>query len=68
MALAMDSPSVPAGARFAVSGGLGCFKNRTSLATAISVAVSEMSSVSAGLAYGFNSKEVGARAGVQFAW
>ena len=68
MALAMDSPTVPSGAKMALSGGIGYFKNRTALATAISVAVSEMSSVSAGLGYGFNSKEVGARAGFQIAW
>ena len=68
MALAMDTPSIPAGARLAVSGGVGYFKNRTSLATAVSIAVGQMSSVSGGVAYGFDSKEVGARAGFQFAW
>ena len=68
MALAMDSPNVPAGAKFALSGGVGYFKNRAAFAAAISAAVGEMSSVSGGLGYGFDSKEVGARAGFQIAW
>ena len=68
MALALDTPNVPAGARVALAGGIGYFKGRTSLATAVSVAVGEMSSVSAGVGYGFNSKEIGARAGFQLAW
>ncbi len=68
MALAMDSPTVPSGARMALSGGIGYFKNRAALASAISVAIGDMSSVSAGLGYGFRSKEVGARAGFQIAW
>jgi autotransporter adhesin len=68
MALAMDTPNIPAGATFAMSGGVGYFNNRLALAAAISAAVGEMSSVSAGVGYGFNSKEVGARAGFQVAW
>jgi hypothetical protein len=68
MALAMDSPSIPAGAKFALSGGVGYFKNRAAFAAAISAAVGEMSSVSAGVGYGFNSKEIGARGGFQIAW
>jgi hypothetical protein len=68
MALALDTPSIPAGAHFAVSGGVGYFKNRAALATAISAAVGEMSQVSAGVTYGFNSSNVGARAGFQLAF
>ena len=34
MALALDSPAVPAGASFALSGGIGHFKGRTALALA----------------------------------
>ena len=68
MALAMETPSIPAGANFAVSGGIGHFKNRTALATAIAAAVGEMSSVSVGVSYGFDSKELGTRAGFQFAF
>ena len=68
MALALDTPSIPAGAHFAASGGVGYFKNHAALATAFAAAVGEMSQVSAGVAYGFDSHEVGARAGFQFAW
>jgi autotransporter adhesin len=68
MALAMDTPNVPAGARFAMSGGVGNFKGRTALAAAISAAVGERASVSAGIGYGFRSKDVGTRAGFQVAW
>ena len=66
--VAMDSPSIPAGASFAVSGGVGYFKNRAAFAAAISAALGSMSSLSAGVGYGFSSKELGARAGFQFAW
>jgi hypothetical protein len=68
MALAMDSPSIPAGATFALSGGVGYFKNRAAFAAAISAAVGEMSSVSAGIGYGLNSNDIGARGGFQIAW
>lgn len=68
MAMAMETPSIPAGAHFAVSGGVGYFKKQAALATAISAAVGEMSMVSAGVSYGFDSKKVGARAGFQFAF
>jgi hypothetical protein len=68
MALAMDSPGIPAGAKFALSGGFGYFKNRGAFAAAMSAAVGEMSSVSAGIGYGINSNEIGARGGFQIAW
>ena len=66
MALALDTPSIPAGQHFAMSGGIGYFNNQTALARAISAAVSETASLSAGVTYGFNSNQVGARAGFQF--
>lgn len=68
MALAMESPVIPAGASFALSGGVGHFKGRTSLAMAVSAAVGEMSSLSAGVGVGARSGNVGARAGFQVAW
>lgn len=68
MALAMESPAVPAGASFALSGGVGNYNGRTSLALAISTAVGEKASVSAGVGVGANSGEVGTRAGFQIAW
>jgi hypothetical protein len=68
MALAMESPAVPAGATFAISGGVGGYNGRHSLATAISAAIGEKASVSAGFGYGLNSGEVGYRAGFQVAF
>jgi hypothetical protein len=68
MSLALETPAIPAGAHFAVSGGVGYFKGKGALATAISAAVGEMSEVSAGVSYGLSSNEVGARAGFQFAF
>lgn len=68
MALAMESPAVPAGKAMAMSGGVGFFKGRAAFASAISAAVGENLQVSAGLGLGLNSKEVGARAGFQVAW
>jgi hypothetical protein len=68
MAMAMETPAIPSGARYAISGGVGYFKNKMALATAISAAVGEMSQVSAGVSYGFDSQKLGARAGFQFAF
>ncbi len=68
MALAMESPAVPPGARFAVSGGIGHFQSKTAGAAAFTARVSDKASVSAGVGFGFDSGEVGARAGFQFAW
>jgi hypothetical protein len=68
MALAMETPALPAGASFAMSGGVGYYNGRASLATAISAAVGRTSSVSAGVGYAVKSGEFGARAGFQIAW
>ncbi len=68
MALALDSPSIPPGASFAMSGGIGGYDGKHALATAISAAIGEMATVSAGFGYGFSTHEVGYRAGFQIAW
>jgi hypothetical protein len=68
MALAMETPGIPSGANYAVSGGIGYFDERAAASAAFSARVGEMSSVSAGLGVGFNTGEVGARAGFQMAW
>jgi hypothetical protein len=68
MALAMESPNVPAGSTFALTGGIGGFQGKHSLATAISAAVGEKATVSAGVGYGLNTGEVGYRAGFQVAF
>lgn len=68
MALAMESPNIPAGSHFALSGGIGGYQGKHSLATAVSAALGEKATVSAGLGYGLNSGEVGYRAGFQVAF
>jgi trimeric autotransporter adhesin len=68
MALAMESPAVPAGANVAVSAGIGHFKNRTAGTAAVSFRIGQNSAFSAGVGYGFGGNNVGARAGFQAAW
>ncbi|MDO9489298.1 MAG: YadA-like family protein, partial [Sphingomonadaceae bacterium] len=68
MALAMDSPSIPDGANYALSGGFGYFQKRTAFSSAVSARVGEMSAFSAGIGVGLDSGEVGGRAGFQVAW
>ena len=68
MALAMESPNIPANSTFALSGGIGGFQGRNALATAVSAAIGENATVSAGLGYGLNTGEVGYRAGFQVAF
>jgi hypothetical protein len=68
MALAMDTPAVPSGANYAMSGGIGYFDERAAATAAFAARVGEMSQVSAGIGVGFGSGEVGARAGFQMAW
>jgi fumarylacetoacetate (FAA) hydrolase family protein len=68
MALAMESPNLPAGATFAVGGGFGYYNHRTAGTASFTARVGNMSQVSAGVGFGLNSGEVGARAGFQHAW
>ena len=68
MALAMESPALPPGASFAISGGVGYFQERTAGTFAFTARVGPMTSISAGAGFGFNSGEIGARAGFQHAW
>ncbi|MGQ3177991.1 MAG: YadA-like family protein, partial [Blastomonas fulva] len=68
MALAMESPALPPGTTFALSGGVGYYEDQASLTTAITARVAENASVSAGIGVGFNSGSVGARGGFQIAW
>jgi hypothetical protein len=68
MALAMETPGIPTGANFALSGGIGYYEDRTAATAAFSARVGEMSAVSAGVGVGLNTGEVGARAGFQMAW
>jgi hypothetical protein len=68
MALSMETPYLPAGANFAVAGGVGYFQSRTAGTAAVAARIGPMSSFSAGVGVGFRSGEVGARAGFQTAW
>jgi len=68
MGLAMESPSLPAGASFGLSGGVGYYNEKAAATAAFTARIGEMSSVSAGAGVGFDSGEVGARAGFQVAW
>jgi trimeric autotransporter adhesin len=68
MGLAMESPSLPAGTNFGLSGGIGYFEKSTAGTMAFAARVGENASVSAGVGIGFDSGEVGARGGFQVAW
>jgi hypothetical protein len=68
LALAMESPQLPADARFAVAGGVGYFRDRGAATFAFAARVGTMSAVTGGVGVGFRSGDVGARAGVQHAW
>ena len=68
MALALDSPALPSGTRFGISGGVGVFAGKSAIAMAVTAAVSEVTSVSAGFGLGTDSGEFAGRAGFQFAW
>ena len=68
MALSMESPALPAGANFGMSGGVGYFNHRTAGTIAFTARVGTSSSFSGGVGFGFNSGEVGARAGFQHTW
>ena len=68
MALAMDSPVIMPGQSYGVSGGFGYYGERTAGTAAFAARVGSAASVSAGVGVGFDSGEVGARAGFQFGW
>ena len=68
MALAMESPYLPAGTTFGVAGGIGYYQNRLAGTASMAARVGTNASVSAGVGLGFDSGEVGARAGFQAAW
>lgn len=68
MALAMESPHLPAGTRFGLSGGVGYYGDRMAGTAAFAARVGKAGAVSAGAGFGFNSGKVGLRAGFQHAW
>ena len=68
MALAMESPSLPAGTSFALSGGVGYYEDEGAGTIALSARIGENAAFSAGVGVGFDSGEIGARGGFQVAW
>jgi hypothetical protein len=68
LALAMDSPSLPPGTSFGMSGGVGYYDDKAAGTVAFSARIGTNSAFSAGVGVGFDSGEVGARAGFQAAW
>jgi hypothetical protein len=68
MALSMETPQLPAGTRFGVAGGIGYYQNRLAGTASFAARVGENAAFSAGLGLGFDSGEVGARAGFSAAW
>ena len=68
MALAMESPMLPAGTTFALSGGVGYYEDQGAGTLALSARIGENAAFSAGVGVGFDSGEIGARGGFQVAW
>ncbi|MEP6394038.1 MAG: YadA-like family protein, partial [Alteripontixanthobacter sp.] len=68
MALAMESPMLPAGTNFGLSGGVGYFEDQGAGTIALSARIGENAAFSAGVGVGFDSGEIGARGGFQVAW
>jgi hypothetical protein len=68
MSLALQSPAVPAGSTFAISGGIGHFDKSQSLAVAGAYRTSERVLWSGGLGVGLDEGKVGARLGVSYSW
>jgi hypothetical protein len=68
MALAMESPMLPAGTSFGVSGGVGYYDEKAAGTVAVSARIGENAAFSAGVGLGFDTGEVGARGGFQVAW
>ena len=68
MALAMETPDLPSGTNFGVAGGIGYFQHRLAGTASVAARVGTNAAFSAGVGIGFDSGEVGARAGFQAAW
>lgn len=68
LALSMDSPALPEGTNFALSGGIGYYDSKSAGSMAMTARIGQNAAVSAGIGVGFDSGEVGARGGFQFAW
>jgi hypothetical protein len=68
MALAIESPMLPAGTSFGLSGRVGYYDEHAAGTVATSARIGNNAAFSAGVGIGFDSGEVGARGGFQVAW
>ena len=68
IALAMESPVLLPGNTFGVAGGFGYFQERVGGSASFAARIGDNAAFTGGLGIGFDSGEVGARAGFQFAW
>lgn len=68
MALALETPMLPAGTRFGIAGGIGYYNEQAAGSLSVAVRAGMNAALSAGVGLGLNSGEVGARAGFQAAW
>ena len=60
--------SIPDGAKFAVAGGVGYYQHRVAGTASFAARIGQNAAFSAGVGFGFDSGEIGARAGFQAAW
>ena len=68
MALAMESPIIMPGKTFGVAGGFGYFNERVAGSASFGYRISDSTVFTGGVGVGFDSGEVGARAGFQASW
>ena len=68
MAMALDTPYVPPSATFAVSGGIATFEGYEAMAVSFGYRVNPNTQIDAGVTYGFDRNQTGARIGVTYAW
>ena len=68
MALAMESPIIMPGKTMGVAGGFGYYNERVAGSASVGFRVSESTVFTGGVGVGFDSGEVGARAGFQSSW
>ena len=68
MALAMESPQLTNGTNMGVSGGIGYYQNRLAGTASFAARVGANAAFTAGVGFGFDSGEIGARAGFSAAW
>ncbi len=68
MALALETPVIPSGKRYAMTIGTGYYNGGSALSTSFASRLSDTMSISAGAGVGLDTGKVGARGGVTFAW